>query len=137
MIRRGSPFLAAWATALLAVAMLSYASTKALVMQAMDASPLGMSVICSAHMDMTGWSLGDGASGRLAHLPAQPGKGKATVCPYCSAAAHPPVLSSVVPVIHATVVVWLTWPPSIVNGPRGPPAFEARARGPPPFSSAV
>jgi len=137
MIRRGRPFPAAWATALLAVAMLSYASTKSIVMRAMDASPFGMSVICSARMSMTGGSLAEGATGRLAHLPSQPGKAKPAVCPYCSAAAHAPVLASIVPWIPTTAVVWLAWARSIVDGPRGPQAFEARARGPPPFSSAI
>jgi len=135
MIRRGRPFLAAWATALLAVAMLSYASTKSIVMRAMDAAPFGLSVICSAHMSMTGGSLAKGETGRLAHLP--PGKGKPAVCPYCSAAAHAPVLASIVPLTHAMAVVWLAWPLSVVNGPRGPPAFDAKARGPPPFPSAA
>ena len=137
MMRRGRPFLAAWATALLAVAMLSYASTKSIVMQAVDASPLGMPVICSAHMSMAGGSLAEGAIGRQAHLPNAPGKGKPAVCPYCSAAAHAPVLASIVPLSHAAAVVWLAWPLSVVDGPRGPPAFEAKARGPPPFPSAA
>jgi hypothetical protein len=131
MIHQGRPFLAAWATALLAVAMLSYASTKSIVMQATDTSPLGMSVICSAQMAAKTIVFGDNATGRLVRLPVAPGKSKPAVCPYCSAAAHAPVLASVVPLTHATTVEWLTWSPSTVNGPRGPPAFEPRARGPP------
>jgi hypothetical protein len=131
MIRQGRPFLAAWATALLAVAMLSYASTKSIVMQATGASPLGMSVICAAQMAAKSTVFVDNATGRLVRLPGAPGKSKPAVCPYCSAAAHAPILASVVPLIHATTVAWLTWSPSTINGPRGPSAFEPRARGPP------
>ena len=131
MIRGGRPFLAAWATAVLAVAMLSYASTKSIVMQAMDASPLGMSVICSARMGTATSIFVDDATGRMARTPTAPGKGKPAVCPFCSAAAHAPLLASIVPFAHSAAVEWLTWSPSTINGPRGPPAFEARARGPP------
>jgi hypothetical protein len=131
MIRRGRPFLAAWATALLAVALLSYASTKSIVMQAMDASPAGMSVICSAQMGAGMSTFVDDATGRLVRIPVAPGKGKPAVCPFCSAAAHAPLLASIIPFAHSSAVEWLTWSPSTINGPRGLPAFEARARGPP------
>ncbi|MDR3472289.1 MAG: hypothetical protein P4M09_11450 [Devosia sp.] len=131
MIHRGRPCLAAWATAFLAVAMLSYASTKSIVMQAMDGSPLGMSVICSARMSPAMSTFIDDATGRLVRIPTAPGKSKPAVCPFCSAAAHAPLLASIVPFAHSAAVEWLTWSPSTIHGPRGPPAFEARARGPP------
>jgi hypothetical protein len=129
--------MAAWAAAILAVAALCYASTKSVVMQAVEASPSGMPVLCSARMGATTTVFASDEMGRLVHAPGPLGKSKTAVCPYCSAAAHAPMLASVVPLTLPVAVQWLIRAPSTINEPHGPPASEARARSPPVLPAAV
>jgi hypothetical protein len=129
MIRRGRAFLAAWTTAILAVVALSYASTKSIVMQAVDAG--GMPVICSMQTDLAPAVIAAAQKVWLGHAPGTPGKGRPTACPFCSAAAHAPLLSAVASVAPPTAIRWVSRLPIAATEPRGRPLIRANARAPP------
>ena len=106
--------------AMLAVAMLSLATSRSVVMQAADASPGMTSATC---MSLTG--LHGGAKG-----PVAPDKAH-KLCEYCAAAAHAPLCAADAPIPVSSAVAWTAYPAFQPHGPRGPPAFAANARGPP------
>jgi len=108
----------AFAAAMLAVALLSLATTRSIIMQAAGAAPGMASVSC---MNMTAAHPKGGA------LPDQAHK----VCDYCAAAAHAPVSSTLASVPRSSTVAWTSYATIQPLGPRGPPAFAANARGPP------
>ena len=125
MTRRGRPFRAAWASALIAVALLSFASIKSVVMQAADASPFA-SAHCMAGMAM------DGGAGKQS-----PDKAAAGACAFCSVAAHAALITVAEPVACPVSVVWRPKPLARANGVRGPPEHIPSARGPPTFPEIV
>ena len=108
----------AFAAAIFAVALLSLATTRSVVMQIADASPGMASASCltlaAAH------AKGGGVPDR-AHK----------VCDYCAAAAHAPVCGSVAAIPRSSAVAWTAYAALQSFGPRGPPAFTPNARGPP------
>jgi len=109
----------AFAAAILAVALLSLATTRSVVMQIADTAPGMTSITC---MNMAAAHAKGGA-----HLPDQAHK----VCDYCAAAAHAPVCDSPLSVPSPSAVTWAAYPIIRPLGPRGPPAFAPNARGPP------
>ena len=109
------------AAALLAVALLSFASVQSIVMQAAgDGSmPMAMDPDCPMM----------GGAKTAPQSPAD--KGTQAPCAFCAAAGQAP-LTPTVAVLSAPVgVVWSLRPIPISLGPRGPPAFRPKARGPP------
>jgi hypothetical protein len=126
MTRRGRPFRAAWASALIAVALLSFASIKSVVMQAADASPFA-----SAHC-MAGMAMGVAGAGKQS-----PAKTAASACVFCSVAAHAALITVAEPVACPVSVIWRPKPLAYANGVRGPPEHVPSARGPPTFPEIV
>jgi hypothetical protein len=118
---RGVIRQSAFAVALLAMAMLSLATTRSVVMQASDASPDMM--ISATCMSLTGAPM----HGKGGALPDKAHK----LCEYCAAAAHAPVCATVAPIPVSSNVAWSAYAVLQPLGPRGPPAFAANARGPP------
>jgi hypothetical protein len=118
-MRPKTPNLGAIAAALIAMLMLTYASVASSVMQVEMAASAGMGPLCLA-------APGPSNAKSATH------HGKEAVCPYCSAAAHAPVLTSATPLRLAVSVVFSAYPLVSSHGPRGPPALQPRARGPPP-----
>jgi hypothetical protein len=118
---RGVIRRSAFAVALLAMAMLSLAATRSVVMQAKDGAT-GMMVSATC-MSLTGGPphVKGGVTPDKAHQ----------LCEYCAAAAHAPVCTTVAPIPRSTAVAWAAYPALQPLGPRGPPAFKANARGPP------
>ncbi len=110
------------AAALLAVALLSFASVQSTVMRAMgDGSmPVAMDPDCPMM----------GGAKTAPQSPAD--KGTQAPCAFCAAAGQAP-LTPTVAVPRALIgVVWSVRPIPTNLGPRGPPAFRPKARGPPP-----
>lgn len=126
MIRRGRPFRAAWASALIAVALLSFATIKSVVMQAADASPFA-----SAHC-MAGMALDGAGAGKQS-----PAKSAAGACAFCSVAAHAALITVAEPVACPVSVIWRPKPLASAHGVRGPPEHVPSARGPPLYPVAV
>jgi len=126
MIRRARQFLAAWTV--LAVVALSYASTQSIVMQTVDGG--GMPVICSMQSDGSA-DMATAEKAWLTHAPGLPGKAKRAACPFCSAAAHPPLLSAAAFLQSPMAVRWVPVAPIASTGARGPPLIRANARAPP------
>jgi hypothetical protein len=124
-MRRGRPFRAAWASALIAVALLSFASIKSIVMQAADASPMA-GALCMAGMTM------DGGAGKQS-----PAKNATVACAFCSVAAHAALITVTEPVACPVSVIWRPKPLARANGVRGPPEHVPSARGPPSFPEIV
>ena len=124
----GRTFRMAWATAMLAVALFSYASVASVVMQAGGGLAFSGPIPASAGMDMASMDMGHGG-------PAAPAKGqdagKSEICAFCSAAAHVAVLAFAPPVVCPSVVAWRAPPIPQDRAQCGPPAFRATARGPP------
>ncbi len=104
------------AAALLAVLLLGFATVRSTVMQVEMASA---SAMADCGMDMGG-----------ASKAAKPGKAPAG-CPFCAAAACPPVGPAVVALPVSGAVDWVRWTPFAPRGARAPPPVAARARGPP------
>jgi hypothetical protein len=124
------------AAALLALLMLSHADVKSAVMQAAMADPARMAPICmgpmaggGVAMAMPGMSLDPTPALHLAGH--KSGHGRKASCPYCSAAAHAPILGGVAPLRVATAFTFAAYRTVSSHGPRGPPARQPRARGPP------
>jgi hypothetical protein len=121
--------------ALLALAMLSYASVQSIVMQAAASTPARLGAFCgsgAAHAVALNpmaygspWTPADQGSGHMA--------GHHAACPYCAAAANPPMGADCTPIRVPTAVAFVTFRNVAAHGPRGPPAAEPRARGPPPI----
>ena len=109
--------------AVIAVLLLSYAFVQSAVMEAV-AAPAPAAPICGmASMAGVGPALADaGKVGHGAHHSA---------CPYCAAAANPPLTGATIIAPIPTAVVFVTFVALESRGPRGPPAPEPRARGPP------
>jgi hypothetical protein len=111
--------------ALIAVLLLSYAFVQSTVMQAAAASPTSAAPICGmASIAGMGGALADGgkATGHAAHHAA---------CPFCAAAANPPLAGALILAPIPTTFAFVTFVALQSHGPRGPPAREPRARGPP------
>jgi hypothetical protein len=118
---RGVIRRSAFAVALLAMAMLSLATTRSVVMQTTDASPgMMMSATC---MGLTDASM----HGKGGALPDKAHK----LCEYCAASAHSPVCTTLATIPVSSSVAWSTYAALQPLGPRGPPVFKAQARGPP------
>ncbi|MEC4589660.1 DUF2946 family protein [Nitrospirillum amazonense] len=131
------------AAALFALLLLSFASVQSIVMQVAmapsgasmptchDADPVDAGAAAMAGMDMR---RADAASPHDHHqgVPPQhkPQQHK-SACPYCSVAAHAPLLAQAVPVRQATRCVFIVFEQVASIAPCGPPAFQPRARGPP------
>ena len=107
------------AAALISLLMLTYASVLSSVMQVEMAHPGGMmGPICLA-------------SPTQAHTSPKTSQGHQAACPYCAAAAHPPIVGSATPLRIAVAYVFSAYHLVSRHGPRGPPALQPRARGPP------
>ena len=107
--------------ALLAVALLTLAGVRSIVMQVADAAPSSSMAMCSGMAGMAD----PAADGK--HAPGKAHK----VCDFCSAAAHAPICGTVPAITIPMAVRYITWRPQRILGPRGPPSVIARARGPP------
>ena len=116
----------AHAAALLAVALLGFASTQSIVMQAAPATP-GMGVVLCTSM---------GPAQLGAELHGHAGKHRAS-CPFCAAAAHPPLCTLEVAIPRPTVLTWASYAERPPLGPRGPPEVTPNARGPPTASLTI
>ena len=125
--------------ALLALAMLSFATVRSVVMQAAMVSSDAITATDAdeATPPMSGMMPGmDMADDRMAAM-APAGHHKPDVpdhkgtCPYCAAAAHLPVGGHVAVPRGVAAMVFVSFHLTAARGPRGPPRFEHRARGPP------
>ena len=114
----GRSSAAAMTAAFLAVALLSFATIKSVVMQAADASPFA-SAHCMAGMAMDG-------GGKTS-----PAKSAASACAFCSVAAHAALVSVAEPIACPVSMVWRPRPLPRASGIRGPPEHVPSARGPP------
>jgi hypothetical protein len=130
----------AWATAVLAVALFSYASVASVVMQAGGATPFSASSSPGGGMDMPSMAMGgmsmDMPGMQMDHGgPSAPDQGKSggalDTCAFCSAAAHVAVLAFSPPVPCPSVVAWRAPPIPQDLSQCGPLEFRATARGPP------
>ncbi len=135
------PRLGASAAAFLALLMLTYASIQSSVMRATMA-PSIWTELCGgvstagepmAAMAMPGMAESRAAVGASPRGKARPGHANPSACPYCAAAAHPPVLASVTPLRTPVAFVFASFQRIVGDGPRGPPPVQPRARGPPLF----
>ena len=111
--------------AIIAVLLLSYAFVQSTVMQAAAATPASATPICGMpDMAGMGGAFADAgkAAGHGAHHAA---------CPFCTAAANPPLVAAVILAPIPSAFVFVTFVALESHGPRGPPAREPRARGPP------
>lgn len=114
--------------ALIALVFFTWAGVRSTVMQAAMADPAaaetcremaGMSAMASSH-----------PGGAAKSTPAR------TTCPWCAAAAHPPlgaVAARPAPPVHA--VAFAVYAAPRASGPRGPPARRPSARDPPILSA--
>ena len=120
MDKRGLIQRAVCAVALLAVALLSFASAEAVIMQAAGpAAGMTMAICTSAGM---------------AHVNADhhaPADKAHKTCPFCAAAAHAPLCTLTAPIPQTSLVAWTAYAALRPLGPRGPPARAPNARGPP------
>jgi hypothetical protein len=120
MLRRSPIYRSAYAAALLAVALFSFAFAQSTVMQAAGDMP-GMTMVPCPEMGMM--------QVNADHVvPA--GKSR-TACPFCAAASFAPLCSQVAPIPQSVAVAWTAYATFRPLGPRGPPAREPKARGPP------
>ena len=120
MGRRGIIGRAAYAVALLAVALFSLASVRSTVMQVSMTAP-------SLSMPMCG-SMAGAHSAVQDMAPHQKGH---TTCEFCAAAGHAPVCTSAVAVVPSSLVAWTAYVVLRPLGPRGPPSISPKSRGPP------
>jgi hypothetical protein len=132
--------LGAIAAALLALALLSYASVQSAVMQLVMVSPLAAMPMCDA--GRSGGEAMDGmaapavapATASAAHHGRQgpdPSPNRPPACPYCAVASHAPVMAGVVAPPQVAVFVYAVYRIVTLQGARGPPVLQPRARGPP------
>jgi hypothetical protein len=111
--------------ALIALAMLNYAAVQSIVMQAVAGETASASSMC-AQTSMAGMAM-PGGGGVHTH-----GAQHRGVCPYCAAAANPPIMATVALVRVPASFVFVSFQVVESHGPRGPPTVDPRARGPPP-----
>ncbi len=156
-MRSGRPGLSRFAAALMALALLSYASVQSIVMQGSMVAPATTGVDASSgrggmamsdfaptamtagamQMDMPQMgvsTMGSPGAHEARRAGPRPAHGVAThraACPFCSAAAHLPILTGGVPIRVSQVVAFAAFRLVASHGPRGPPAPQPRARGPP------
>jgi predicted metal-binding membrane protein len=130
--------IGAFAAALIALLMLTYASILSSVMQVEMALPGGMTPLVTGppapaampNMDMPGMSM-ESASPTPHHAAPKGDHGHQSDCPYCAAAAHLAILGGVTPVLVSVAFVFAAFHLTASHGPRGPPELQPRARGPP------
>jgi hypothetical protein len=120
VVKRSPIYRWAHATALLAVALFSFAYAQATVMQAAGDRP-GTTMVPCPEMGMMQVDADHG-------VPA--GKSQ-KACPFCAAASHAPLCSQVAPIPQSVAAAWTAYASLRPLGPRGPPAREPKARGPP------
>ena len=134
------------AAALLAVLMLSFATVRSVVMQAAMSLQDDLAPMClgnpgdeAADSSMAGMDMGQAGTADPASRDHRPDgvHGDKARCPYCAAAAHPPIPGHATPLPHVVDFVFAPFRVVASQGPRGPPAREPRARGPPPDSPAA
>lgn len=106
----------AHAAALLAVALLTFATVKSAVMQAEAQDISGPPQICSVSKD---------------GVKDDPHHGMTAVCAFCAAAAHPPIQNYARPLRRPSVVPWRPPAPARDAAVARPDALTPRARGPP------
>ena len=126
--------LASMAAALLALALLSFASVQSAVMRA-AMSPLDdMARVCGPALDgtssMAGMSMAGSMAPKAQHAQRST-KGRKPSCPFCAAAAHPPIVGQTPPLQFASGFVFAAYRAAASHEARGPPALQPRARGPP------
>jgi hypothetical protein len=119
MTMRGATLRSAFATALLAVALLGFASTRSIVMQAVAAATPAQGPC--ADMAGMGKPAGGAAPAGKAHK----------ACEYCAAAAHAPLCAAAAAIPDSTSVEWMAYAALESPGRRGPADVTPRARGPP------
>ena len=107
--------------ALLAVALLSFASAQSIIMQAAGSAPGGMTMAICTSAGLAHANAGHHAPAENAHK----------TCPYCAAAAHAPLCAFAAPIPPSSLVAWTAYLALRPLGPRGPPARAPNARGPP------
>lgn len=117
--------MGATGVAIIAVLLLSYAFVQSAVMQAAAAAPAPATPICGMS-DMAGLGAAFADAGKAAGQGAHH-----AACPFCTAAANPPLVGAVILAPLPTTIVFVTFVALQSHGPRGPPAREPRARGPP------
>jgi len=112
--------------AMLAVAFLNVATVKSTVMQAtgstsgLDNSRMAVAEICHAGLPLH-------VAAKAAIDPAKAQK----ACPYCDAAANPPLCGAEASFPSPSTIAWTRYTVLPSLGARGPPAFAPNARGPP------
>jgi hypothetical protein len=116
MKRRRTHWPSAHVTALLAVALLTFATAKSVVMEVSAA----MSPICSAD-----------SGGGPAGLGGGPEKPLHAACAYCAAAVHAPLISAPPSIASPCAVVWTPTSPAVGEGRGGSQPIKATARAPP------
>jgi len=132
------PHTGATTAALFALLMLSFASVRSIVMQAVMAPSTATVPICgqidasnAGAVTMAGMRMQRAIDGSVQdHQPGAPQQHQAA-CAYCAAAGHAPILAQSVPLRLATPCVFTAYQQVASHGPRGPPAQPPRARGPP------
>ncbi|MGH6986370.1 MAG: DUF2946 family protein [Caulobacteraceae bacterium] len=117
------------ALTLIALAMLSYAQVRSFVMRAGVEGVAQATTICS----LSGL---DGISTSAAPDPGHASSGHSGakhhgVCPFCAAAASPPLISTAAFCPLPVTFVWPSFGAREDHAVRGPSPTEARARGPP------
>lgn len=119
--------LALYAMAMLAVAFLNVASVQSALMQVAgvqaDDAMAGMAMPGPPEICHT-------AADDLARATAAPGQAH-KACPYCDAAANPPLCGVAVSAPTPASIAWTRYTVQTLLGARGPPAFAPNARGPP------
>ena len=126
--------IGALAAALFALLMLSCASVQSNVMQ--------MAMAAATGQPMGGSGVADPAMAAMVGMAARPqtassglrskGHAPAKACPYCAAAAHPPLVGTAPPWRTPSAFTFAAFRVVASHGPGGPPAPQPRARGPPP-----
>ena len=115
----------------MALLMLSYASVQSQLMR-MTAAAAVTQPMCDGSADpaMAAMQM---AAGPAKASTGHPSKGHAPgkSCPYCAAAAHPPIMGTATPWRAPSAFTFTAFRVVASHGPRGPPACQPRARGPP------
>ncbi len=117
---RGIIGRAAYAVALLAVALFSSASVRSAVMQVSMTAPALSVPMC-----------GSMAGAHSASQDLAPGQKGHTTCAVCAAAGHAPICTAAVAVLPSLSVAWTAYAVLRPLVPRGPPSITPKSRGPP------
>jgi hypothetical protein len=115
-MRRPAHRWTAHAAALLALALLAFATVKSAVMQVEAQTILGQPPICSVSQD---------------GIKDDPHHGMTTVCAFCAAAAHASIQTYAPPLRRPSVVLWCPPAPARDAAVAQPDALTPKARGPP------